>query len=32
MKEKYAEFDAARKFSIENSEKREENLCIAGEI
>lgn len=31
MKEKYKNFDAAKKFNIENSEK-EENLCIAGEI
>lgn len=32
MKEKYAEFDASRKFDISNSTKKEENLCIAGEI
>lgn len=32
MKEKYAEFDASRKFDISNSAKKEENLCIAGEI
>ena len=32
MKEKYKDFDASKKFDIENLEKKEENLCIAGEI
>jgi hydrogenase expression/formation protein HypD len=32
MKEKYAEFDASRKFDISNSVNKQENLCIAGEI